>query len=79
MKPLVFYGFKENKDNENEIIINKEDFKRILEEVYNEGIKDGGSKMYPVYPTGVRSPIVPVEITCNYEDIGKANLRGTVM
>lgn len=75
MKPLVFYGFKEH--NENEIIINKEDFKRILEEVYNEGINDGKTKSYPVYPTGVRAPIIPVEITCNYEDIGKSNLRGT--
>ncbi|MDF2590531.1 MAG: hypothetical protein K0S41_4374 [Anaerocolumna sp.] len=73
MKPIVVYDIEKYDGDENLLLINKGVFNKLLEDVYNAGIQDANKNNF------LRSPFVPVEITCETSDIGKSNIRGTQM
>lgn len=80
MKPIVVYDIEKYDGDENLLLINKDVFNKLLEDVYNAGLQDANKNTYfPTYPSGVRSPFVPVEITCETNDVVRSNIRGTQM
>ena len=57
MKPLVYAVIQNERG---EIVMNKDEFKRVVDEVYEAGYNDGKSQRLHVTP--VYDPLNPVEI-----------------
>jgi hypothetical protein len=68
MKPLVIYDLERHYSDDNKIIITKERFEQILEEVYGAGAEDASNNKYSLqYSPGIIKPINPVEVTYNQD------------
>lgn len=62
MKPLIYFDFKEaNGDN---VVIQKDRLKEILDEVYQRGYNDG-------YQKATTSPVFPVDTNKIWKQTGK--------
>ena len=51
MKPLIYYDFKECKDNKDSIVISKDRLNEIFDEIYQAGYSDGYSHSNKQYIT----------------------------
>ena len=54
MKPLVYTL---NRDEHGKIIMSEDDFKRVLDEVYEAGYNDGNRQCKILYPSTIENPL----------------------
>lgn len=65
MKPLIYFDFKDIDDNN--VTINKNRLKEILDEIYNSGFEDGKkSNMITFYPNETNKITPYTDKTYNY-------------
>lgn len=70
MKPLIYFDFKEaNGDN---VVIQKDRLKEILDEVYQTGYNDG-------YQKATTSPVFPVDTNKIWKQTGKITTTNVLL